>query len=96
MEASHQHRVGGTRSNDRDIRETSQSSSHTGKPEKHIHHGRTGAAWAGTTIALVAFLLVAVAFVIGPNWVMFWVGIALLAVALIVTVVMRRMGYGAD
>jgi preprotein translocase subunit SecG len=75
--------------------ETSQSSQ-TGKPEKHIHHGRTGAAWAGTTVALVAFLLIAVALVLGPNWVLFWVGIALLVVALIVTVVMQRMGYGAN
>lgn len=76
--------------------ETSQSRSQTGKPEKHVHHGRTGAAWAGTTIALVAFLLVGIALVLGPNWIMFWVGIALLLVALIVAVVMQKMGYGAN
>ena len=76
--------------------ETSQSSSQTGKPEKHIHHGRTGAAWAGTTHRPRGVPLGSRRLGLGPNWVMFWVGIALLVVALIVTVVMQRMGYGAN
>ena len=25
------------------------------KPAKHVHHGRTVAAWVGTTVAMVAF-----------------------------------------
>lgn len=65
------------------------------KAERHIHHGRTGAAWAGTTIALVAFILGAIGLVIG-NWVIFWVAAALLVAALVVTVIMQKMGYGAD
>lgn len=61
---------------------------------KHVHHGRTLAAWTGSTIGLVAFILGAIAVVI-QNWPMFWVSVGLAVVALIVTVVLQRMGYGA-
>ena len=62
---------------------------------KHVHHGRTLAAWTGSAIALVAFIIGGIAVVI-PNWLMFWVAVALVAVALIATVVLQRMGYGAS
>jgi fatty acid desaturase len=61
---------------------------------KHVHHGRTLAAWAGSAIGLVAFILGAIAVVV-QNWPMFWVAVGLAVVALIVTVVLQRMGYGA-
>jgi hypothetical protein len=75
--------------------ETSRAEQQTGRPTRHVHHGRTAAAWAGTTIALVAFLLGGIALVVG-NWVLFWAAAVLLVVALIVTVVLQKMGYGAD
>ena len=63
---------------------------------KHVHHGRTVAAWVGSTIARVAFILGAIALVMRqPNWPMFWVAAGLAVVAIIVTVVLQRMGYGA-
>ena len=62
---------------------------------KHVHHGRTPAAWAGTTIALVAFIVGALAVVLA-NWTVFWIAVGLVVVALIVTVVLQRMGYGAN
>ena len=61
---------------------------------KHVHHGRTLAAWTGSAIGLIAFILGAIA-VVKQIWPMFWVSVALAAVALIVTVVLQRMGYGA-
>jgi hypothetical protein len=61
---------------------------------KHVHHGRTMAAWAGSTIALVAFIAGAIA-VVMKIWPLFWASVALAAVGLIVTVVLQRMGYGA-
>jgi uncharacterized membrane protein len=61
---------------------------------KHVHHGRTVAAWTGSTIALVAFIVGAVAVVI-QNWPIFWVAVGLSVVAIIVTVVLQRVGYGA-
>jgi fatty acid desaturase len=63
---------------------------------KNVHHGRTVAAWTGSIIGLVAFILGAIALVIpGQNWPMFWGAVGLAVVALIVTVVLQRMGYGA-
>ena len=56
--------------------ETSQAEQQTSRPARHVHHGRTAAAWAGTTIALVAFLLGGIALVVG-NWVLFWAAGAL-------------------
>ena len=61
---------------------------------KHVHHGRTVAAWTGSTIALIAFVIGGIAVVI-QNWPLLWASVVLAALALIVTVVLRRMGYGA-
>jgi membrane protein YdbS with pleckstrin-like domain len=63
---------------------------------KHVHHGRTLAAWTGSAIGLLAFIIGAIALVIRPqNWPLFWASVGLAVVALIVTVVLQRMGYGA-
>lgn len=61
------------------------------------NHGSTPAAWVAVLIALVAFTVGGVALVFDPpNWAMFWVGVALLPVALVVGKVMSAMGLGAD
>ena len=67
---------------------------HHDKPVKHVHHGRTLAAWTGTSIAMVAFILGGIAVVI-QNWPLFWVSVALLVVAVIATKVLQVMGRGA-
>lgn len=65
------------------------------KPAKHVHHGRTLAAWVGTTIGLVAIILGGIAVVV-QNWPLLWISVALLAVAAIAGKVLQVMGYGAD
>jgi Co/Zn/Cd efflux system component len=65
------------------------------KPAKHVHHGRTFAAWTGTTIAMVAVIIGGIAVVI-QNWPLFWGSVGLLIVGLIVTKVLQVMGHGAD
>ena len=67
---------------------------HHDKPVKHVHHGRTVAAWVSSTIAMVAFILGGIAVVI-QNWPLFWVSVALLVVAVIATKVLQVMGHGA-
>ena len=62
---------------------------------QHVHHGRTLAAWTGSAIGLVAFIVGGIAVVV-QRWPMFWAAVALAAIALIVTVVLQRMGYGAS
>jgi hypothetical protein len=71
----------------------------TNRRGKHIHHGRTLAAWTGAGIALVAFILGGIAVVAQKapwGWPLFWVSAGLIVVALIATVVLQRMGYGAN
>ena len=63
-------------------------------PVKHVHHGRTLAAWTGTTIAMVAFIVGGIAVII-QNWTLFWASVALIVVALIATKVLQVMGHGA-
>jgi len=58
------------------------------------HHGSTPAAWTAVLIALVGFCVGGVGLVV-DNWVVFWVGIAMLAVAAVVGKVMQAMGLGA-
>ena len=65
------------------------------KPAKHVHHGRTLAAWTGSIIAMVAFIIGGIA-VILQNWPLFWASVGLFVLALIATKVLQVMGYGAD
>jgi hypothetical protein len=67
----------------------------TNRRGKHIHHGRTLAAWTGAGISLLAFLVGGIA-VVYKIWPLFWVSVGLIVVALIATVVLQRMGYGAN
>ncbi|WP_152363545.1 HGxxPAAW family protein [Microlunatus speluncae] len=62
---------------------------------KHVHHGRTPAAWTGVTIAMIGFIVGGIAMVTGPNWTLFWISVAILVVSLIVTGIMRKLGHGA-
>lgn len=75
-----------------------QPSSGVGGPVKHVHHGRTPAAWAGSLIALLAFIVGGIGFVIPPhpNWVVVIIGAVLIVASLVVTLVMRKLGLGAD
>jgi hypothetical protein len=67
----------------------------TNRRGRHVHHGRTLAAWTGSTIALIAFVVGGIAGVL-QIWPLFWVSVALAVVAIIVTVVLQRLGYGAN
>lgn len=59
------------------------------------HHGNTPAAWTGVTIMLIGWVVGGIGLVL-DNWVMFWVGVALQPVGLIVGKVMQMMGMGAE
>ncbi len=61
---------------------------------KHYHHGRTPAAWTGSIIAGVGFLLGTVAFLMGPNWIFVWVSVAVILAGAVVGGIMSKMGLG--
>jgi hypothetical protein len=56
------------------------------------NHGNTPAAWTAVTIALVSFLVGGIGLIAG-SMVIFWIGVALTPIALLVGYVMARMGY---
>jgi hypothetical protein len=58
------------------------------------HHGSTPAAWTAVTVAIIAFLVGAVGLMTSV-WPVFWVGVGLLALSLVVGKVMQAMGLGA-
>ena len=57
------------------------------------HHGNTPAAWTGVTVAMIGFLVGAVALMQDPvSMTLFWIGCALGVVSLVVFAVMAKMG----
>jgi len=59
------------------------------------NHGNTPAAWTAVFVALVGFVVGGIALMLSPvSMALFWVGIALLPIALVVFVVMTKLGMG--
>ena len=55
------------------------------------NHGNTPAAWTAVVIGLVGFVVGGIGLMVG-SMTLFWVGVALTPIALIVGYVMARMG----
>jgi hypothetical protein len=58
-------------------------------------HGNTPAAWTAVVVALAGFLVGGLGLMVG-SWPMFWVGVALAPIALIVLGILTKMGYGTS
>ena len=57
------------------------------------NHGNTPAAWTAVAVAMLGFVVGGIGLMFDPvNLVLFWVGVGLGAVSLVVFVVMSRMG----
>ena len=57
------------------------------------NHGNTPAAWAAVAIAMLGFVVGGIGLMFDPvSMTIFWVGVALGVVALVVFVVMAKMG----
>jgi hypothetical protein len=57
------------------------------------NHGNTPAAWAAVAVAMLGFVVGGIGLMFDPvNLAVFWVGVAIGAVSLVVFVVMSRMG----
>lgn len=61
---------------------------------KHYHHGRTPAAWVGSILAAIGFVVSSVGFLLNINWPIVWVGFALVAVSVVLGGLMVKLGYG--
>lgn len=58
------------------------------------NHGNTPAAWAAVVVGLVAFVVGGVGLMVGSMTV-FWIGIVLLPVALVLGAAMSKLGFGS-
>lgn len=62
--------------------------------QRHYHHGRTPAAWWGSILAALGFLVAAIGFLMPLNWWVIGAGAVLVVAALIVAGTLRAVGYG--
>lgn len=59
------------------------------------NHGNTPAAWTAVIVGLVGFLVAGVGLMMSPiSLPIFWVGMILLPVAMVVFMIMTKMGLG--
>ncbi|GAA4922790.1 HGxxPAAW family protein [Nesterenkonia rhizosphaerae] len=61
----------------------------------HIGHGSTPAAWALSLTIIVAAIVAGIGFVT-EIWLFAWIGAGLVPVAVILGVVLKKMGYGVE
>ncbi|MCW2712741.1 MAG: hypothetical protein JWQ67_1455 [Marmoricola sp.] len=59
------------------------------------NHGNTPAAWTAVVVALAGFVVGGIGLMVG-SMLLFWVGVALAPLALIVLAVLNKMGYGTS
>ena len=59
------------------------------------NHESSPAAWTAVVVALAGFSVGGLGLVLGPNWLMFWVGVGLVVVAPLVGLVLGAAGLGS-
>ncbi|HEY0890184.1 MAG TPA: HGxxPAAW family protein [Nocardioides sp.] len=58
------------------------------------NHGNTPAAWSAVAVALLGFLVGSVALLLDPvNYVVFWVGVAIVIASGVLFAVLAKLGY---
>ena len=60
----------------------------------HDLHGNSPAAWTAVAIVLVAFTIGAIAMVLGPNWVLFWISVGIAVIGALAGKVLQLLGFG--
>jgi hypothetical protein len=63
-------------------------------PDKHVHHGRTLAAWVGSLLAMLATIMGGIG-VLVQNWVLFWIAAAVMVVGVVSARILQATGHGA-
>ncbi|RZU01530.1 hypothetical protein EV645_8363 [Kribbella rubisoli] len=71
-----------------------QAASRIDEEAPHDLHGNSPAAWTAVVIVLVAFTVGAIAMVLGPNWVLFWISVAIAVLGALTGKVLQLLGFG--
>ncbi|WP_297740564.1 HGxxPAAW family protein [uncultured Tessaracoccus sp.] len=61
---------------------------------RYYHHGQSPAAWTGSILAAIGFIVAFVGIMLGPSWVVVAIGSGVVLLAGLVTMVMKAMGFG--
>lgn len=61
---------------------------------RYYHHGGSPAAWAGSAVAAIGFIILTVGIFMGPSWAVVIAGAIVVAVSGVLTMVMKAMGLG--
>jgi hypothetical protein len=59
------------------------------------NHGNTPAAWTAVVVALAGFVVGGIGLMVG-SMTMFWIGVVLVPIALVVLAALTKMGYGTS
>jgi ABC-type multidrug transport system fused ATPase/permease subunit len=59
------------------------------------NHGNTPAAWTAVVVALAGFVVGGIGLII-DSWEMFWIGVVMVPLALVVLAALTKMGYGTS
>ncbi|MEX0427513.1 HGxxPAAW family protein [Nocardioides sp. DS6] len=60
------------------------------------NHGNTPAAWTAVAVGLLGFIIGSVGIMLSPiNWVVFWVGVAVVVVGGLLFVVLAKLGFNS-
>lgn len=60
-------------------------------------HGNTPAAWSAVVVALIGFLIGSIGLMLSPlNYVVFWVGVAVVVISGVLFLVLAKMGYNTE
>ena len=71
-----------------------QAATRVSEEAPHDLHGNSPAAWTAVTIVLIAFTVGAIAMVLGPNWVLFWISVAIALLGALTGKVLQLLGFG--
>ncbi len=58
-------------------------------------HGNSPAAWSAVGLMLIGFVVWAIGMVTGPNWVLVWIGVALVPISVALGWALGRAGFGS-
>ncbi|NLE97786.1 MAG: hypothetical protein GX596_07330 [Propionibacterium sp.] len=61
---------------------------------RYYHHGGSPAAWTGSAIAAIGFIIITIGVFMGPNWIVTIVGGVIVLLGGVATMVMKAMGLG--
>jgi hypothetical protein len=61
------------------------------------NHGNTPAAWSAVVVGLIGFVVGSVGLMLSPiNYVVFWVGVAVVVLSGVLFLVLAKMGYNTE